>query len=95
MLSKHRVQHPPLYKPGFCDRVSAWFGHSLSIFWGTLLVFVGAALDLMPLVMDFVNAPEITTVINDYAGPYASHALKAIGVITVLVRLRTLRKGYS
>lgn len=70
-------------------------GRSLTVYWGVTLTLIGLALDLMPMVMDFINAPEVTTVINDIAGPYASHALKAIGVITVLVRLRTLRKAIS
>lgn len=70
-------------------------GRSLTVYWGVALTLLGLALDIMPTVMDFMNAPEVTTVINDSLGPHASHALKLIGVVTVLVRLRTLRKAIS
>jgi hypothetical protein len=48
-------------------------------------------LDALPLAADFLNAPEVQSVIAGIAGPYASHWLKAVGLITVLARMRSLR----
>lgn len=56
-------------------------------------IAAGAALDAMPIVCDIANAPEVQSAITDYTGPHASHVLKAIGVVTALCRIRSLRKG--
>lgn len=72
------------------ERLVALTWHSLTVAWGYLLVLIGLALDVLPVAADFLNAPEIQPVIAAVAGPYASHWLKAIGVITVLARMRTL-----
>ena len=58
--------------------------------WGYLLITVGLVLDALPIVAEFFDAPEVQSVISGVAGPYASHWLKAIGLITVLARMRTL-----
>ena len=60
----------------------------------TLVVFLllsGLVLDALPLAAELFNTPEVQSVIAGIAGPYASHWLKAIGLITVLARMRTLR----
>jgi hypothetical protein len=80
----------PNPKPTFWHRVSSLAWHSLTVAWGYALIVAGAALDVLPLVADFFNAPEAQAVVTTYAGPYASHVLKLGGLITVLVRLRTL-----
>jgi hypothetical protein len=75
------------------DRVLGCFGRSLTIAWAYLMIASGLALDALPLVSDILNAPEIQAVVTGAAGPYASHWLKAIGLITALARIRSLRKG--
>ena len=57
------------------------------------MIACGVALNALPLASDVLNAPEIQAIVTVYAGPYASHWLKAIGLITALARIRTLRKG--
>lgn len=84
---------PP--KPSFCDRVSALAGHSLTVAWAYALILGGLALDALPFVADLFNAPEVAGAITQYTGPYTSHVLKLIGVITALARVRTLWKGTS
>lgn len=81
----------PVPKPSLCERVSALAWHSLTVAWGYVLIVSGAALDVLPFLTDVFNAPEAQAVVTAYAGPYASHVLKIGGLITVLVRLRTLR----
>lgn len=71
----------------------ACFGRSLTIAWAYLMIASGLALDALPLASDFLNAPEIQAVVTSFAGPYASHWLKAVGFITALARIRTLKKG--
>lgn len=83
----------PPNPPTFCDRVSALAGHSLTVAWAYLLIIGGLALDALPFVADLFNAPEIAGAITQYTGPYGSHIIKAIGVITALARLRSLGKG--
>jgi hypothetical protein len=63
----------------------------LTIAWGYFLLLSGLLLDALPLAAEFFNTPEVQSVIAGIAGPYASHWLKAIGLITVLARMRTLR----
>ena len=74
-----------------CARLSALAWHSLTIAWGYFLLLSGLVLDALPLVVEFFNAPEAQSVVTGIAGPYASHWLKAIGLITVLARMRSLR----
>jgi hypothetical protein len=76
-------------------RACVWCGHSLTMAWAYVLIVAGVALDLMPAICDLANAPEVQAAITAYAGPYASHLLKALGIVTALVRLRTLRKGIA
>ena len=71
--------------------MSALASHSLTVAWGYFLLLSGLLLDALPLAAEFFNAPEVQSVIAGIAGPYASHWLKAIGLITVLARMRTLR----
>jgi len=74
-----------------CRRLSALAWHSLTVAWGCFLVLIGLVLDALPIAAELFNAPEVQAVIAGVAGPYASHWLKAIGLITVLARMRTLR----
>ena len=57
------------------------------------MIACGIVLDVLPLASDVLEAPEIQAIVTAYAGPYASHWLKAIGFITALARIRSLRKG--
>ena len=75
------------------DRVLGCFGRSLTIAWAYFMIACGLALDALPLASDILNAPEIQSVVTGFGGPYASHWLKAIGLITALARIRSLRKG--
>ena len=74
-----------------CARLSALARHSLTIAWGYFLLLSGLVLDALPLVAEFFNTPEVQSIVAGIAGPYASHWLKAIGLITVLARMRSLR----
>ena len=74
-----------------CVRVSALAWHSLTVAWGYFLLLSGLVLDALPLVAEFFNSPEAQAIVTGIAGPYASHWLKAIGLITVLARMRSLR----
>ena len=82
----------PAPKPSFYARLSALAWHSLTVAWGYTLFASGLALDLLPFAADLFNAPEAQAIVTAYAGPYASHILKIGGLITVLVRFRTLGK---
>ena len=84
---------PP--KPSLCDRIWAWCGRSATLAWAYFLIAAGITLDVLAVVMAFLNAPEVTAAITAYGGPHASHWLKAIGVITAVARLRSLSKGES
>src|SRR5215470_6694567 len=72
-------------------RLSALAWHSLTIAWGYFLLLSGLVLDALPLAAELFNTPEVQSVVAGIAGPYASHWLKAIGLITVLARMRSLR----
>jgi hypothetical protein len=74
-----------------CARLSALAWHSLTIAWGYFLLLSGLVLDALPLMTEFFNAPEVQSLVAGIAGPYASHWLKAIGLITVIARMRSLR----
>jgi len=74
-------------------RAWGWCGRSATIAWAYALIGAGVVLDVAPLACDLANAPEVQAAITDYTGPAASHVLKAIGVVTALVRIRSLRKG--
>jgi hypothetical protein len=74
----------------FLSRLWAACLRSITIAWAYALIAAGLTLDALPYATDLLNAPEIQTVITDYAGPHASHWLKAIGVITALTRMRSL-----
>jgi hypothetical protein len=63
----------------------------VTVAWGYFLLLSGLVLDALPLAAEFFNTPEVQSVVDEIAGPYASHWLKAIGLITVLARMRTLR----
>jgi hypothetical protein len=63
----------------------------LTVAWGYFLLLSGLVLDALPLAAEFFNTPEAQSVVAGIAGPYASHWLKAIGLITVLARMRSLR----
>lgn len=63
----------------------------MTVAWGYLLVLIGVVLDALPIAAEFFEAPEVQSLIAGIAGPYGSHWLKAIGLITVLARMRTLR----
>jgi uroporphyrinogen-III synthase len=53
----------------------------------------GAALDAFDFMAALFNTPELQAAVVAYTGPYASHALKFLGVLVAIARLRSLRKG--
>jgi len=73
------------------QRLWGWCGRSLTIAWAYALIAAGVVLDVLPLACDLANTPEIQAAIVAYTGPHASHVMKAIGVITALVRIRSLK----
>lgn len=68
---------------GFC-------GNSLTVAWGYFLIAAGATLDVLNAL---VVMPEVTDLVASYGGPYAPHVIKGFGLVTVVVRLRTLLKA--
>lgn len=86
----------PIEKPpSLCERVSALAWHSATVAWAYVLIASGLALDALPAVLDLLSTPEAATAVTSYTGPYASHVLKAFGIITWIVRFRSLRKGVA
>jgi len=83
---------PPPPQPGWCERAAtqiwALCWRSLTIAWAYALIGTGLVLDLTVL----LNMPEVEAALVAYGGPYASHWLKVVGVLTALARMRTLQR---
>lgn len=82
-----------MLKRSLCERVSALAWHSATVGWSYGLITAGLALDALPVVSDVLGTPDAQAIVTSFAGPYASHALKAIGVVTLIARFRSLRKA--
>jgi hypothetical protein len=76
-------------------RIRAFCLHSLTIAWGYILAIVAAMMSVIDNIGDALGDPnlkdQISTAIGD--AKTAGRILLGISVITILARLRSLRKG--
>ena len=68
--------------------------HSLTIAWGYVLVITGAAMSAIDNIGDALGDPNLRDQINTAIGDtrVAGRILLGISIITILARLRSLRK---
>lgn len=69
--------------------------NSLTIAWGYCLALVGAALQVVDVIADSLSDPEIGSQISSAIGDprIAGRILLGISLITIVARLRSLRKA--
>jgi hypothetical protein len=76
-------------------RIKAFCLHSLTIAWGYILAIVAAMMSVIDNIGEALGDPnlkdQISTAIGD--AKTAGRILLGISVITILARLRSLRKG--
>jgi hypothetical protein len=68
-----------------------WFGGSLTIIWGQVLVFAGGAIEVLTQVAPVLNLPELQSLV--YTSVDTKHwaaYMAIVGLITLIVRMRTL-----
>ena len=75
-------------------RAKAFCLHSLTIAWGYCLAFVGAAMSFIDSIGDALGDPSFKDQISAAIGDakIAGRILLGISLITILARLRSLRK---
>jgi hypothetical protein len=78
----------------FC-RVRALCLHSLTVAWGYVLAVAGAAMSVIDNVADALGDPGLKDQISAAIGDtrIAGRVLLGISLITILVRLRSLKRG--
>ena len=76
-------------------RLKAFCLHSLTIAWGYALAFVGGLMSLTDSVGDALGDPDLKQQIGAAVGDAKAtgRILLAISVVTILARLRSLKKG--
>ena len=76
-------------------RLKAVCLHSLTVAWGYLLALVGGLISIIDNVADALDDPGLKEQISAAIGDprIAGRVLLGISVITILVRLRSLRKA--
>lgn len=76
-------------------RVKAFCLHSLTVAWGYVLALVGGAMSVVDTVGDALGDPNLKDQISAAIGDarIAGRVLLGISVITILARLRSLRKA--
>jgi hypothetical protein len=69
--------------------------HSLTVAWGYALAIVGSLISIIDYVADALGDPGLKDQINAAIGDtrIAGRVLLGISVVTILVRLRSLRRG--
>lgn len=75
-------------------RIKSFCLHSLTIAWGYVLAMIGGALAAVDNIGDALGDPSLKDQINAAIGDtkVASRILLGISIITILARLRSLRK---
>jgi hypothetical protein len=78
----------------FC-RMRAFCLHSLTIAWGYTLAIVGGAMSLVDNIGDALGDPNLRDEISAAVGDTKTtgRILLGVSIITILARLRSLRKG--
>ena len=69
--------------------------HSLTIAWGYVLAIVGGVMSMIDGIGDALGDPGLKEQINAAIGDarIAGRVLLGISIVTILARLRSLRKG--
>jgi len=69
--------------------------HSLTIAWGYVLALVGGAMSLVDGIADALGDPNLKDQISAAVGDAKTtgRILLGISIITIMARLRTLKKG--
>ena len=78
-----------------CARIKALCLHSLTVAWGYILAIVGSAMSMLDSIGDALGDPNLRDQINAAIGDTrtAGRILLGISIITILARLRSLRKA--
>jgi hypothetical protein len=76
--------------------LKSWCLHSLTIAWAYALVAAGALAEIVPPLLDLVNAPEMADAIRgaipaQWLGAYTI----GIGILTFAARMRSLKPSSS
>lgn len=76
-------------------RTKAFCLHSLTVAWGYCLAIAGAAMQGLDAIADLAGGQDFNDRINSAIGDpkIAGRILLGVSVITILVRLRSLRKA--
>jgi len=76
-------------------KIKAFCLHSLTIAWGYLLALVGGAMSVVDNMADALGDPNLKDQISVAIGDAKTtgRILLAISVVTILARLRSLKKG--
>ena len=77
------------------NRIKAACLHSLTIAWGYILAVIGGMMSVIDGIADSLGDPNLKDQINAATGDarMAGRILLVISVITILARLRSLRKA--
>lgn len=75
------------------DKAKQWSGHSLTVFWGYVQIFVGSVQSVLPSVGDVITDPSVKAAVEAYTLPkWASLSLAVMGAVTIAARARSLFK---
>jgi hypothetical protein len=76
-------------------KLKAFCLHSLTVAWGYVLAMTGAAMTVIDNIGDALGDPNLRDQINNAIGDtrVAGRVLLVISIITILARLRSLRKA--
>jgi hypothetical protein len=78
-----------------CARIKAFCLHSLTVAWGYILAVVGSAMSMLDGIGDALGDPGLKDQINAAIGDarISGRILLGISIITILARLRSLKKA--
>lgn len=76
-------------------RIKAFCLHSLTVAWGYLLAIIGGLMSVIDNIGDALGDPNLKDQVSAAIGDtkIASRVLLAISIITILARLRSLKKA--
>lgn len=78
-----------------CARIKALCLHSLTVAWGYILAIVGSAMSMLDSIGDALGDPGLKDQISAAIGDtrISARILLGISIITILARLRSLKKA--